>query len=171
MRAITLWQPWAGAVAVRLKRHETRSWKTDYRGPILIHAAVKVAGPQAKFRWEAYEQLLEWRRTADWVDEEWAQLTMDRIEEYLVASKVLGAVVARANLTECWPTDGTPPASRGDRGWLNALTPPERLFGDYSPGRYAWQLEDLVPLAEPIPCKGMQGLWTPEPAVAARAMA
>jgi len=39
MRALTLTQPWASAVAVGIKRVETRSWATAYRGPLAIHAA------------------------------------------------------------------------------------------------------------------------------------
>ena len=39
MKAITIWQPWAGAVAEGIKENETRSWYTKYRGPIAIHAA------------------------------------------------------------------------------------------------------------------------------------
>lgn len=39
MKAITLTQPWATLVALHLKRIETRSWKTSYRGPLAIHAA------------------------------------------------------------------------------------------------------------------------------------
>ena len=35
----------------------------------------------------------------------------------------------------------------------------ERLYGDYSPGRWAWMLADVEPLNEPIPCLGHQGLW------------
>lgn len=33
MKAISLWQPWASAIAVGAKRVETRSWATKYRGP------------------------------------------------------------------------------------------------------------------------------------------
>jgi hypothetical protein len=36
---------------------------------------------------------------------------------------------------------------------------PEYLFGDYTPGRYAWILSDIKPLDKPIPAKGKQGLW------------
>ncbi|MCA8951843.1 MAG: ASCH domain-containing protein [Planctomycetes bacterium] len=39
MKCLSLWQPWASAIAVRMKRVETRSWPTKYRGPLLIHAA------------------------------------------------------------------------------------------------------------------------------------
>ncbi len=41
MKAITLWQPWASLLACGAKIYETRSWATNYRGPIAIHAAAK----------------------------------------------------------------------------------------------------------------------------------
>lgn len=41
MKAISLWQPWATLVAIDAKRFETRSWKTNYRGLLAIHAAKK----------------------------------------------------------------------------------------------------------------------------------
>ena len=41
MRAISLWQLWAEAMRLKLKRNETRSWDTSYRGWIAIHAAKK----------------------------------------------------------------------------------------------------------------------------------
>ncbi len=40
MKLITLWQPWASAMSLSMKRIETRSWGTDYRGPLAIHAAL-----------------------------------------------------------------------------------------------------------------------------------
>lgn len=44
MKAISLWQPWASAMALGWKRNETRHWRTSYRGPLLIHAAKKIIG-------------------------------------------------------------------------------------------------------------------------------
>lgn len=41
MKAITLWEPWATAIARGLKRIETRGWATRYRGPLAIHAAAR----------------------------------------------------------------------------------------------------------------------------------
>lgn len=38
MKAITLKQPFASLIAAGLKEYEFRSWKTNYRGEILIHA-------------------------------------------------------------------------------------------------------------------------------------
>lgn len=45
MKAISLWQPWATAIAFGQKTVETRSWSTAYRGPLAIHAA-KRFGPE-----------------------------------------------------------------------------------------------------------------------------
>ncbi len=39
MKAISIWQPWAHLIACGLKKVETRSWSTSYRGPIAIHAS------------------------------------------------------------------------------------------------------------------------------------
>ena len=39
MKGLTLTQPWASAVALGIKHVETRSWRTEYRGAVLIHAA------------------------------------------------------------------------------------------------------------------------------------
>ncbi len=39
IKAITLWQPWASFMALDLKKNEPRSWGTEYRGSLAIHAA------------------------------------------------------------------------------------------------------------------------------------
>lgn len=38
MKAITIKQPWATLIAKGYKEYEFRTWKTKYRGDILIHA-------------------------------------------------------------------------------------------------------------------------------------
>ncbi|MFJ8779756.1 ASCH domain-containing protein [Streptomyces sp. NPDC102476] len=48
VRALTLWQPWASAIAYGTKRIENRRWATDYRGWLLIHAGVTI-DPAAKY--------------------------------------------------------------------------------------------------------------------------
>lgn len=39
MKAISLTQPWATAIAQGLKQWETRSWPTKFRGDVCIHAS------------------------------------------------------------------------------------------------------------------------------------
>ncbi|MBP8303913.1 MAG: ASCH domain-containing protein [Phycisphaerae bacterium] len=38
MKALTIRQPWAWAIIFGGKNIENRSWRTRYRGPVLIHA-------------------------------------------------------------------------------------------------------------------------------------
>lgn len=38
MKALSVCQPWAWAIIHGAKRIENRSWRTRYRGPLLIHA-------------------------------------------------------------------------------------------------------------------------------------
>jgi hypothetical protein len=49
VRAISLWQPWASAIALGHNRVETRHWSTKYRGPLAIHAARRWSAEQREF--------------------------------------------------------------------------------------------------------------------------
>ncbi|MFE5810289.1 hypothetical protein [Streptomyces sp. NPDC056491] len=42
LRALTIWQPWADAVAYLGKDVENRTWRTSYTGLLLVHAALRV---------------------------------------------------------------------------------------------------------------------------------
>lgn len=42
MKAVSLWEPWATLVRLKIKRIETRGWSTSYRGPLAIHATKHV---------------------------------------------------------------------------------------------------------------------------------
>jgi hypothetical protein len=55
VKAISLWQPWASAIPLGLKRIETRGWSTNYRGPIVIHAAKRMDAQQREFIAREYQ--------------------------------------------------------------------------------------------------------------------
>lgn len=61
----------------------------------------------------------------------------------------LGAVVAVADLVAARPAQEVALE-------VEAL---ERLYGDYSWGRWAWRLANVRRLAEPVACRGARGLW------------
>ena len=52
MKALTVKQPWASLIAQGLKDVENRTWKTNYRGKILIHAAATAV----KEGWDALNE-------------------------------------------------------------------------------------------------------------------
>ncbi len=130
MKALTIWQPWASLIAFSEKRIETRSWRTDYRGPLVIHAS----------KW--------------WTPEQRAHCWQSPFAQALLRHGVrtpndlpLGQVLCVVQLVDVGPVQQVRP-----------LTEQERAFGDYSPGRYAWRF-DRVQLVRPHPAVGRQGLW------------
>ena len=42
MKVLTIKQPWASLIVDNQKKYEFRSWKTNYRGKILIHAGLSM---------------------------------------------------------------------------------------------------------------------------------
>ena len=44
MKALSIKQPWASLIAHGIKDIENRTWKTNFRGRIYIHASVKSSG-------------------------------------------------------------------------------------------------------------------------------
>jgi len=53
MKVLTIKQPWANLIIDGYKKYEFRSWKTNYRGKILIHAGLSVEGDMEK-RFQEY---------------------------------------------------------------------------------------------------------------------
>lgn len=137
MRCITLTQPWASLVAATAKRIETRSWATTYRGPLAIHAA---------------KGFPKWAQ--EFAHEPPVSVFFGMRHEY-----PRGSVIATCKLVDCLPTESAIclPGVFDEYTYLDTLQ--ERAFGDFSADRFAWVLEDVQPLPEPIPAKGMLGLW------------
>ena len=48
MKVITIKQPYATLIAEGIKKYEFRSWKTNYRGKILIHAGAGIEKNEMK---------------------------------------------------------------------------------------------------------------------------
>lgn len=161
MRAITLTQPWATLVAIGAKRIETRSWRTSYRGPLAIHAAAGL-GPVGGLRGlrTLISQPVFFEALRCIVPNAYRDCTVDAILDSLP----FGAVLSSAKLVDCvaiahrWQEQLI---QQRDNRWFVSppITSPEYAFGDYTPGRYAWLLDDVQPLPEPIPARGQPGLW------------
>ncbi len=142
MKGLSLWQPWATLMALGAKTIETRDWPTDYRGPLAIHATV---------RWEpeqAYTCLQEPFRTV-------LSRAYPRAAE-VQTDLPRGCIVAVVHLRDVKSTR-----------WLNSLPPGqfppfEWQFGNFGDGRLMWLTERVQRLAEPVPCRGYQGLWPVE---------
>ena len=60
-----------------------------------------------------------------------------------------GAVIGTVEIVDCVPVEEL----------VDSLDNRERLLGDYSPGRFAWVLQNPVMFKTPIPAHGKQGWW------------
>lgn len=135
MRLLSLWQPWASLIAYRLKQYETRSWHTNYRGLLAIHAAKRpIDGEGLRVIDQAF------------------QLSGCRHENIcLLENYPLGAIVAVSELTDCLKMDGWSIA-------IHEQSPLELAVGDWRPERFAWKLANVLAVPKPMPLKGAQGL-------------
>ena len=48
MKVLTIKEPWASLIIIGYKKYEFRSWKTNYRGKILIHAGMTLEKEELK---------------------------------------------------------------------------------------------------------------------------
>lgn len=181
MKVLTLHQPWASLVALGVKSIETRSWPTQYRGPLAIHAAAKVpagmSGPAGMIgRFTVHQDA----RSDGWymLDSQWEGRELGAYQYPIPVP--LGAIVATCTLVDVVPmVDGAcgpghavlqvhPDCLLGDDPFgdprISRDFTGQRPYGDFTPGRFAWLLADVVPVDPPVPFKGGQGLtrtWEP----------
>jgi len=155
MKAITITQPYATLISLGMKKIETRSWPTSYRGPLAIHAATglgPVGGNAGLFRLCSVEPFASALRI-------WHAYAPSYPEVWLPR----GAIVAVCKLVACRPIvqelNGDATILSDDMLSFTPILGNERAFGDYSPGRYAWLLADVRALPAPIPARGALGLW------------
>lgn len=129
---ITLHQPWASLIACGAKKYETRSWRINHRGDLAIHAAKRKMTQYERSLWEKYGDGSE---------------------------PPLGAIVAVAQLEGC-------PRMRTNL-WGKAKTliaideqsSQELALGQWTVNRYAWRLENVRKLQNPLYCLGKRGIW------------
>jgi hypothetical protein len=158
IRAITVRQPWAWAIAHGGKTIENRSTTVKYRGPLFIHAGAAWSPRGAEDQrvlhaWTAWlsdrpielaheEQLREWWERADVLEPD-----SDR-ERALLPRQ---ALIAVAELVDVHYDTGC------CRPWGESSYAESR--GRIRTAVAHLVLEDVRPLDEPILCPGALGLW------------
>lgn len=135
IKVISLWEPWATAMCLKLKKNETRSWFTSHRGWLGIQAAKKEYRPR-DYDFE-FNQMVQ---------------TAGIWPHHLTTN--YGKLLCVAKLVGCEPTTRV----------RDAISEREREWGNYDDKRFAWITSpvDLIQLPEPIPIVGHQGLFTVE---------
>lgn len=159
MRAVTLGQPYAQAVAAGLKRVETRpDWARRLMRLEGETLAIHAGAPGSKFG----PDHPIWRTAAP----------DGRVIDALRPLD-FGAVLAVCTIGVTLPTSNvnvTDEVESGTTyrtiGWgplYLAIDENEHAWGDYSLGRYATQLPDVVRLPVPVAARGAQQLWNLKP--------
>jgi len=72
MKTLTIKQPWASLIVNGLKKYEFRSWKTKYRGPLLIHAGKGIDN-----------------------------ISIIRLKEYIPENLPIGKIIGQATVVDC----------------------------------------------------------------------
>lgn len=139
MKVLTIRQPWASLIALGEKHIETRSWRTKYRGPLLIHAGKSVDNDICKIH----------------------PFTDVLVNHGIIFQQDMprGIIIAKCELVDCQKiieVDDLCGAITESNLFVDGN---EYLFGDFTPGRYAWILDNIEMLKEPIPAKGKLSLW------------
>jgi hypothetical protein len=148
--AVTLHQPWASLIAWGLKRFETRSWSTPYRGRLIIHAGL------VKDSLKPIDEFITWWRgrlvpeavRGDFPAQMVEAMTARGLERS--SALPLGCAVCLVDLVACLEIDAA---------LIAGQTEQERLFGWWEVGRFAWQLENVRPFVPPLEVRGSQKLW------------
>lgn len=127
LRALSLHQPWASAWLSSIKRYETRHWETDYRGPLVVHAAkhIEVKGIDDQFR-----DMIEGVFGRNWA-----------------AELPRGALIGMVILEDCLPTD----VAAATAAWSDCVA------GNWASGRFAFRRSPTYRVFKnPVPWVGRQ---------------
>lgn len=73
----------------------------------------------------------------------------------------LGQIVCVCDLTSCRQTDSL----------VEEISETEEEWGDYSPGRFAFKMENVRVLSQPVLVKGSLGFWKVPPDIEAQVLA
>lgn len=162
MKALTVRQPWAGCIAHLDKRVENRARRLPGKyvdATVAIHSAAEVDKTEVLSIPAGTKFPSLFANNAEW--DAWRFWHLGRKPRDTAnwpPKLALGAVVAVARLAGCHHWD-----------WDNLCGPECRDSSPSTPGLcspwvhlgvpWHWQLADVRPLPEPVPCKGMLGLW------------
>jgi activating signal cointegrator 1 len=152
--AISLWQPYASLIAAGVKPYETRGFAPPARllgHRIAIHAAKRVP-VRGELGTDVEAAISAALGRDDWFGRDGLPLgavvcTAVIFCAIQIYEPLYERGIARTDrtITQFWDAVHQPPSQI-----------PIDLFGDYSAGRWCWELKDIEVLPDPIPARGRQ---------------
>lgn len=136
MKALSIKQPWASLIAHGIKDIENRTWKTNFRGRIYVHASAKTAPePFTGDQWKLVEE---------------KQHEFFVFHSYSETSLIIGEV----DIVDCVIDHESIWADKSH------IDPYDTLEADNI--IYNWVLANPVLYEKPIPAKGKLSFWEPD---------
>ena len=128
MKVLSIREPFASLIKNKKKYIETRSFKTNYRGELYIHASISEIDNSVRSRNELME------------------VVNDMELGY-------GYILCKCNLIDCIYITKEYIEDIKNNNYR------EYICGHYEEGRYAWVLDDIEVLNNPVRAKGQLGIW------------
>lgn len=147
MKALSIKQPWASLIAHGIKDIENRTWKTNFRGRIYIHASAKQAG--------SYDELLNDIQKND------LKVMYDNIT--LRKQHHFSAIIGEVDIIDCVINHPSIWAEQTDIPSLGDVLDDVKFLGKAIPPNpliYNWVLANAVLYDKPIlNVKGKLSFW------------
>jgi hypothetical protein len=129
--ALTIKQPWASLIAHGFKDIENRTWRTNYRGRIYIHASAKIDPREC----HAARDLL----MSPFLDFPNFYEMRETLGETKFRDLPTGAILGTAEIVDCVTASESP--------WFC--------------GPYGFVLKNIRRFEKPMPCRGALSFWNP----------
>jgi len=148
MKVLTVTEPFATLIIWLFKMIETRSWYSNYRGEVGIHAA---------------KGFPNWAK--DLCNKEPFSSTLQKCGISSHKDFKLGFLIGKAEIKDwkeiipCIPENTLQEILYEQNSVIKPPPEPEYSFGDYTAGRYGILLKNNTRLIDPIEIKGALSLW------------
>ena len=155
IKILSILQPHASLCVLGHKKIETRSWNTKYRGELYIHAS-------KKWTQQLYDTIIDIGADKHLAESGFVFTHINKGK--MCTNLPFGAIIGKVDLIHTFPTQLLVSDGKPIEAFIEGLdiTPQEIAFGDYSPNRFGWILENQVVFDKPIPAKGQLGIWNNE---------
>lgn len=132
MKVLSIRQPWADLIVLGIKKAEFRSWKSPYRGAVVIHASKQVEKDARLHFLRLLDRPWEWYVEKD---------VKEKLRGYLTYPRT-GVALGIGKLVE--------------------IAKSEYFYQElgFSEESFAWIFEDVRPLKIEVPLKGKLGLFS-----------
>jgi len=142
MKAITVKQPWASLMFIengyQPKDIENRTWKTNFRGRVLIHAGATILRPQGLF-----------------TDDQWDNIRGDMRYKVLHSDLPTSAIIGSVEIVDCVINHSSIWAEKSEDRIVNR----DGIASSHYFKTYNWVLANPILFPKPIPAKGKQSFW------------